>query len=301
VTLKSLIKSLEPLTSEKTLKPKLEGNSEGSPSAEAIRILVAEDVETNQKIAREMLQLLDFEVDIAADGLEAIDKFKSGSYTLIFMDCQMPNMDGFQATTMIREFEKSVNATRTPILALTAGISERDREKCSEVGMDGYLTKPFSISELSQAISRFVYKEAGERSPRREKAPPENVIQLPVGDNAPLEIFNTKAIGNIREVEKQTGKELLPSILLGFSDQMTAKISEMSVHLKNGNTKGLYTSAHAVKSMSANIGAEKVRIIAARLEKIGREGEVALTNYDILELQEAYKEFVAAFRQQYLA
>ena len=118
---------------------------------------------------------------------------------------------------------------------------------------------------------------------------------------SPTDIFNTKAIGNIREVEQQTGKELLPSILLGFSNQMTAKISEMTNYLRNGDTRGLYTSAHAIKSMSANIGAEKVRLIAAKLERIGREGGMAVTNNDISELESAYQEFVAAFRQEYLA
>jgi CheY-like chemotaxis protein len=299
--LKSLIKSIGPLYAEPPNRPINEGEEGNFSGTNVVRILVAEDVETNQKIAREMLQLLDFEVEIAADGIEAVEKFKNGEYKLVFMDCQMPNMDGFEATTRIRAFEKSSNAIRTPILALTAGISERDRDRCSEVGMDGYLTKPFSISELRQAISNFIYKETGISNFRKEDDFNKNVIRLPVADAATAEIFNIKAIGNIREVEQQTGKELLPSILSGFSDQMTTKISEMGSHIEKGDLKGIYTSAHAIKSMSANIGAEKVRTIAAHLEKIGREGKIEVTKNDVLKLQNAYHEFVAAFRQEYLA
>lgn len=301
VTLKSLIKSIGSLLDQ---SPNLQFSKaeEGDFSRRsALKILVAEDVETNQKIAQEMLQLLDFEVDIAADGLEAVDKFKSGAYQLVFMDCQMPNMDGFEATSQIRTFEKSCKAPRTPILALTAGISQSDRDRCNQVGMDGYLTKPFSINELSQAISKFLYKKNESRNFQMQGSQTDNVVHLPIPREVQSDIFNTKAIGNIREVEEQTGKQLLPSILLGFSTQMTAKISEMTAHLRNGDTKGLYTSAHAIKSMSANIGAERVRLIAAKLEKIGRDGEKEVTNNDVLELEGAYEEFVAAFRQKYLA
>ena len=301
VTLKSLIKSIGPLYAESPNRPINKGDEGNFSGTNVVRILVAEDVETNQKIAREMLQLLDYEVEIAADGIEALEKFKTGDYKLVFMDCQMPNMDGFEATTKIRAFEKSSNATRTPILALTAGISERDRDRCSQVGMDGYLTKPFSISELRQAISKFIYKETGISNFKKDDDFRKNVIRLPVAETATAEIFNIKAIGNIREVEQQTGKELLPSILSGFSDQMTTKILEMGTHIEKGDLKGIYTSAHAIKSMSANIGAEKVRTIAARLEKIGREGKIEVTKNDVLELQNAYHEFVVAFRQEYLA
>ncbi len=266
VTLKSLVKSIENLNERQTNRPIHETDEGGFSGANVIRILVAEDVETNQKIAREMLQLLDFKVDIATDGVEAVEKFKSGVYKLVFMDCQMPNMDGFEATTQIRAFEKSCNASRIPIIALTAGISERDRDRCNQVGMDGYLTKPFSMSELSQAISKFIYKETRGPDLRREEGHHDNVVRLPVAGDAPTDIFNTKAIGNIREVEQQTGKELLPSILLGFSNQMTTKISDMSTHLRNRDTKGLYTCAHAIKSMSANIGSIRLRDAAGSIE-----------------------------------
>lgn len=301
VTLKSLVKAMGSLAEESSSDSIKERLVSIPADKKAIRILVAEDVETNQRIAREMLQILDFEVDIARDGLEAVEKFKSGVYQLVFMDCQMPNMDGFEATHHIRDFEKSNNTPKTPIVALTAGITERDRDNCSEAGMDGYLTKPFSISELSQAISRFIHKKPASLKTGSQPRSPDNLVRLPIAGNEPVEIFNTKAIGNIREVERQTGNKLLPSILMGFSEQMTTKISEMGAHLQNGDTRGLYTSAHAIKSMSANIGAEKIRFMAARLEKIGREGEMEVTNDDIMELQAAYQEFVTAFRQQYLA
>ena len=279
-------------------------NEPGDPVTAGPRILVAEDVETNQKIAKEMLQLLDFAVDIAENGSVALDKFESGEHILIFMDCQMPVMDGFEATRKIRRIEKSHNLPPIPIIALTAGISKEDRDKCTEAGMDAYLTKPFSISELSDSIQQFDQRMAD----RKTKTTNSNFELMPkqIGkETAPQtdinpEIFNIRAINNIREVEQQTGRILLPSILDGFTNQMQEKLSEISNDLKSGDSDKLYRTAHAIKSMSANIGAEKVRSISAEVEGLGRSGNIASVGNSLLEITEAYDEFVKEFKVRFM-
>ncbi len=115
-------------------------------------ILLVEDVPTNQIIAKTMLKSMGFEVDIAADGQQAVDAVAKKSYDLIFMDCLMPVMDGYQATMAIRECESA--ARRTTIIALTANTSEDDVVRCEQSGMDGIVTKPFYREDLLTCISR---------------------------------------------------------------------------------------------------------------------------------------------------
>ena len=98
--------------------------------------MVAEDVETNQKIAREMIQMLGHTVDIAKNGREAVKGYATGIYDLIFMDCQMPIMDGYEATRKIRDIEKKCGSEPTPIIALTAGFDKQDEGRCKSAGMD---------------------------------------------------------------------------------------------------------------------------------------------------------------------
>jgi len=266
------------------------------------KILVAEDVEINQKIAMEMLQLLDFEVDIAENGAIAFQKYKSGDHVLVFMDCQMPVLDGFEATKKIREYEKSNGLSAIPIIALTAGIGAEDRERCLTSGMDDYLTKPFSLSELRESIlkldqkiqSRIKRKELIHKTPYtrdQEKIRPR--------DND-SEIFNMRAINNIREVEQQTGRALIPSILDGFTKQMDEKLTEITVNFRNGDPEKVYRTAHAIKSMSANIGAEKLRAVSANIEAKGRSGEIADGPASCELLNIAYNEFVLEFKSRFI-
>ena len=261
------------------------------------RILVAEDVEINQKIATEMLQLLDFDVDIAENGEVAVKKFAAGEYNLIFMDCQMPVLDGFSATQEIRKIEQENGLVPVPIVALTAGIGREDKDRCILAGMNGYLTKPFSISDLSTSIAQFDMPITEQTSlldsPKVESTPHKEDSSVELDSN--VEIFNMRAINNIREVEQQTGRALLPSILSGFTGQMDQKLEEISDNLKERDVEKLYRTAHAIKSMSANIGAEKVRTISASIESKGRRGIIDDTEDFIGALTNAYTEFVQEF------
>src|SRR5690606_4479430 len=118
------------------------------------QILVAEDVHTNQQIIVEIIRLLGHEVEIAGNGQIAVEKYLCGKFSLIFMDCQMPVMDGYTATRKIRIIEMEQNIQRVPIIALTAGSNKEDKDRCYQAGMDGYLTKPFSISDIQKNIEK---------------------------------------------------------------------------------------------------------------------------------------------------
>jgi PAS domain S-box-containing protein len=120
-----------------------------------LRVLVAEDNQVNQKLARRVLEKLGCHVDMAANGVEAVANWKAGAYDLILMDCQMPELDGYEATIEIRRAEQAAHSRRTPILAMTASALDSDRQKCLESGMDDFLSKPVQLSHLRQALERY--------------------------------------------------------------------------------------------------------------------------------------------------
>jgi CheY-like chemotaxis protein len=118
------------------------------------RVLLAEDNVVNQKVAFIMLQKLGLEVDVVATGIEALDALVGVSYDLVLMDCQMPEMDGFEATRRIRERERG--SRRLPVVAMTANAMVGDREKCLEAGMDDHIPKPVRMEALHRTLSRWL-------------------------------------------------------------------------------------------------------------------------------------------------
>jgi signal transduction histidine kinase/CheY-like chemotaxis protein len=133
------------------------------------RILLVEDNRVNQELAKAMLRTLGFDVDTAADGKAGVAAASAQHYDVVLMDCQMPEMDGFEATAAIRAREAALHARsaapgsqRVPILALTANAMQGDRERCLAVGMDDYLAKPFTRDQLDQMLRRWVGPHAAE-------------------------------------------------------------------------------------------------------------------------------------------
>jgi signal transduction histidine kinase/CheY-like chemotaxis protein len=124
------------------------------------RVLLAEDNEVNTEIALDFLSGLGCEAEAVPDGAAALAAWERGSYDMIFMDCQMPVMDGYEATRRIRESEASRNLPRTPIIALTASALERDRQECLSAGMDDFLSKPFKEAALAATIQRALVTKA---------------------------------------------------------------------------------------------------------------------------------------------
>ncbi len=131
-------------------------------SDQTLKILIAEDNKINQIVARKILEKENFEVDIVETGKQAVDAVQTGKYAFVFMDIQMPEMDGYEATRTIRELEKGTG-NHIPIIALTASAMEKDREKCLNVGMDEYLPKPIEKEELLRILkktARLVYNSS---------------------------------------------------------------------------------------------------------------------------------------------
>jgi CheY-like chemotaxis protein len=121
--------------------------------ARTLRVLAAEDNAVNQRVLVRLLERLGCRVDLASDGREAVERVRSGSYDLLLMDCQMPVLDGFEATREIRALDGE--AARIPIVAVTAHALPGDRERCLAQGMDDYVTKPLRVRDLERVIARW--------------------------------------------------------------------------------------------------------------------------------------------------
>jgi CheY-like chemotaxis protein len=216
------------------------------------------------------------------------------------MDCQMPVMDGFSSTKKIRIFEKNNSLPAIPIVALTAGVGKEDRSRCKEAGMNNYLTKPFTISELTEALTYHIHPRIKCQDSDQKLVALDHEPDLLHTSSNP-DVVNISAVNNIREVEKQTGKSILPSILDGFEQQMGTKMTEVGDNIRQNKSGDLFRSAHAIKSMSANIGAEKVRSISAEIEVQAKRGDLEGIEQKLSTLSNAYEEFLKEFRLKFIA
>lgn len=296
-TSETLRLSLEEVSRDQQAKSSSSASTPYIGKYSQLRILVAEDIVTNQRIAQEVLEMAGHSVDIAQNGKEAIEFQRKNQYDLIFMDCQMPTMDGYQATCAIRDDEQARQLKPVKIIALTAGITADDKRSFLEAGMDGYLGKPFKISE----IGKIIQDHFGVRSLKTGM----DARHVDEGDQIPTQslwdedCIDFSAIGNIIQIERQTGKSVLRDVYAGFVKQMSEKIAELNRAAVAENRDEAKLVAHAIKSMSANLGAKQVKNIAAFIEsEIKNRQEIDLSA-NCADLEEAYRKFKMEFSKTY--
>ncbi|MCM2303403.1 MAG: PAS domain S-box protein, partial [Elusimicrobia bacterium] len=208
-------------------------------SWKGLRILIAEDNPVNQKVALLQLQSLGCKADAVADGREAADAVASIPYDLVLMDCQMPEMDGFEATAAIRA--RPAAAGRPVIIAMTANALDGDRERCLAAGMDDYVSKPVRVEDLAAAIGRWF------------------------GSVDPSALKGLRELGDDDSVRE---------IIEGFAKDAEARLAGLRAAAAAGDAAALESLAHALKGSSGTLGAKGVERTAARLEAMGREKRV---------------------------
>ena len=223
-------------------------------SRRRVRILLAEDNETNQQVALSILQKLGFHADIVADGRQAVRALETGSYDIVLMDVQMPVMDGFEATRAIRSGEAKVPNRRIPIIAMTAHAMKGDRERCLEAGMDDYISKPIAPQALAEAIERCLVP-APAAEPGRFGGPP---------------VFDRLAL-----LARLMGDEdLVKEITAGFLADMPRQIQKLKGLIDQGDAGSAGGQAHAIKGAAANVGGLALSAAANDMEKLGRAGRL---------------------------
>jgi len=259
-----------------------EGRTDDGPTGGAgvspVRILIAEDNPTNQKVAALMVKRLGYRVDVVANGFEALDALKLVPYDLVLMDVQMPELDGLEATRRYRAHEDG--ARRLPIVAMTAHASVRDRERCLQAGMDGFVTKPVRRNRLSQAITDHLHPAADATAETAiSTAPPQSPHAAASGSASPVSGpgadrqdtgFSVSSLVQRLDDDEEIARHI-GGVFVTSSRRL---YGELAVAIPNGDAEGVRISAHSIKGSAANIGASRLEQVAAQMEEAAREGRI---------------------------
>ncbi len=245
------------------------------------RVLLVEDNQINQRVARRFLERLGCEVEVVEDGAQAIEAFKRNQYGFILMDMQMPVMDGIEATRRIREIEAATERPRTPIVALTANAMMGTLERCLEAGMDDYLTKPLDISRLQDVLDRFMGSFQGDAPMSNDET---RVATADVAVRARLQAIagdDTEFMVELIEAFLTTGEETL---------------RELQTAVTNGDVSAIGRAAHKLKGASANLHLEGLVGISAEIERRAKSGADSNWQAELERLTTEFNRVRAALR-----
>lgn len=238
------------------------------------RILVAEDNAVNQKIALRLLEKMGYRVDIVSTGAKAVEALGDVPYAAVLMDCQMPVMDGFEATTTIRHHEKHTGV-HTPIIALTAHAIKGDRERCLAAGMDDYISKPITSDVLRETLAKWVTHEApaGPVQSRPDIAAPP--LEVPPFDLA-------------KALERVDGnRAILAEMAALFLEDCPRRMSEIRDAIQRQDAALLASAAHTLKGAAGNFSATLTVDVTRKLEQIGQRGDLSQASALLGELEAA--------------
>jgi CheY-like chemotaxis protein/HPt (histidine-containing phosphotransfer) domain-containing protein len=224
------------------------------------RILLVEDNIINQKVAQGILAQLGYRADVAANGLEALQALEMIDYDLVLMDCLMPEMDGFEATVMIRSPDSKVLNRNVPIIAMTANAMKGDREKCLESGMNDYLSKPVKIDELAEMLGKWLARGTDKETTASEAD--EQPVTLPLFDESDM----VDRLGD--------NQDFIAMILNEALQELPKQLQELRKLLTGDDSVEIRRSAHTIKGMAGNISAKALSEICQKLETTAAEGAV---------------------------
>jgi signal transduction histidine kinase/CheY-like chemotaxis protein/DNA-binding LacI/PurR family transcriptional regulator len=245
-------------------------------------ILLVEDNRVNQMVASSLLKKRGFKVTLAEDGKIAVSKVGKQDYDLILMDVQMPHMDGFQATSKIRELEKS-KSRRTPIVAMTAHAMKGDRDRCLKAGMDAYVTKPIDQDELFRTMEIYLSKRIH---------PVPDAIE-PVKKRKTVSFDRNKVLQNLGGDE-----ELLRKLAVVFRETTPEMMQKIQESISKKQATELNQVAHSFKSSLAPFAADKAFEIAQRLETMGKQKKLSRAKAEFLKLEKEVRLLESALKRE---
>jgi diguanylate cyclase (GGDEF)-like protein len=260
---------VEQITNKADIAPK----SKDIPKFNAT-ILIVEDNLANQQVAQAMLERLDCKCSVANNGIEALKLLELAKYDAVFMDCNMPEMDGYEATNQIRKLESEVS--QIPIIAMTANVLKGDREKCIQAGMNDYTKKPLKLEKLIEKLARWVDVDSAEKEVREKEVGLETdknltmINHMVLSDTAKQTAIDADVVETLRE-----------NVGDGFSDMVQVYIDDMEILLRSleksvieKDASSLRHYAHSIKGSSSNFGASRLVHFAKKLEEIGKNDSV---------------------------
>lgn len=276
--------------------PKMESRQPIPQIAEQLplRILLAEDNRVNQQVALLILEQLGYRADAVGNGLEVLQSLRRQHYDVVLMDLQMPEMDGLTATRQIYQewSNKEAGGTTAPrprIIAMTAYATDDICKQCMEAGMDDYISKPFEIEKLVQALSQC--------QPNTEGAGEQE--SFGAGENekflysAPLD---GKTLQSLRQMAGARAKEVLPQIIDNYITEAPQLLQAMRAAVATGDAAALQQAAHKLRSASANLGAIAVSELCKALEVMGGAGTTFGALAGVLQVSAAYETVKAALQ-----
>jgi signal transduction histidine kinase/CheY-like chemotaxis protein/HPt (histidine-containing phosphotransfer) domain-containing protein len=282
-------------------------------AAPGAHILVVDDNVVNRAVIVGMLEAYECRTIEAANGQEAVSRVREGEFDLVFMDCQMPVLDGFEATAEIRRFEIGQGRRRVPIVALTASALKGERERCLAAGMDDYLSKPVRQSELGQAISRWVRESAAAGGNGNDNRQGKGKNGNGVGENgngaghdqasAPAKqrsaaaVLDHSVIDAIRAMPNQRSGDPLSRLIGIYLQHTPTAIQQLRVAVDAGQCPDAQRIAHTIKSSSGMLGATGLAELLAEAEAAGRASSHSDLTRLVTVIESEYQEVHKALSQ----
>jgi two-component system sensor histidine kinase/response regulator len=257
--------------------------SDAAPAARVSgpKILLVEDNPVNREVAVGMLESLGCVVEAAENGWLAIESMNTTAYDAVFMDCQMPIMDGMTATAEIRRREQSSGLGRVPIVALTANAMEGDRERCLASGMDDFLSKPFTQPQLATLLRRWLAMRSLPEPERRD------LSRVPLIDP-----------GVLRNIAALAKPALLNSMIDLYLQHSPGLIGEIETAAANMHAGALSQAVHTLKSSTSNLGGARLAMVAKECETLIRDGGITQAASVVWIIRREYQEFCAALSRE---
>lgn len=248
-------------------------------------ILLVDDNSVNREVAHAMLKQFGCDVDIAENGREALEAIAVKSYDLVLMDCQMPLMDGYEATRAIREGEshstrnagfevqdrKPRTSSHVPVIALTAHAMEGDKRRCLDAGMDDYLSKPFTREQMSAVLNQWLSQESSHSTDLDNK------------------IIDHTALENILALQTPGAPNLLGKVIGNYFDNSQRLMESLTEAVRGADAVVIQKASHSLKSSSATLGATTLATLCQKLESMGREKIIENAGEVLLEIQAEYE------------
>ncbi len=256
------------------------------------KVLLVEDNLANQQLGVVVLGKFGIQTDVVDNGIKAVEALKLKNYDMVLMDLQMPEMDGLEATSIIRQPESGVLNPSVVIVALTANAFSSDKKRCFEVGMNDYVSKPFVPETLYGILNKYLSnfklnnydKNVGNTSLMSSK---DNDIFSGESDNLP--VFDCDAFMD-RIMHDQ---KIMAIVLNGFLRDMPSQVEKLRGLISLGDCIAAGRQAHSIKGAAANIGGEVLRSISSLLEVAGKEGKLDDMKNNISDLEIEFEKLIA--------
>lgn len=246
------------------------------------KLLLVEDNEINRQVARELLESMGIQTELAVNGREAVERIREEHFNLVFMDIQMPEMDGYQATRIIR---KTPGKEKLPIIAMTAHAMTGDRERCLEVGMNDHIAKPLDPSELRTVVGRWLDTVT---------LTPASLTQAEDAQGSSSVLPGIQQAQGLSRVRNK--RELYRSLLVSFYQDHQGDRAKLQDALAEGHWQSARFIVHNLKGTAGNLGAVRLQDAAGRIEQALREQSALPAEPVMREFNEAFKEVMAGLQ-----